>query len=318
MILGLIEEMKINKFLVFKKIVLLFFLLNITQSCTSSVEVAATLGKKYLITKDNNKKNPNPVYKVGNKYKVKGKFYYPKKDMFYNKTGIASWYGPKFHGKLTANGEIYNQNALTAAHKTLPLPSSVKVTNLKNNKSLILRINDRGPFVNNRIIDLSSKAADLLDLKQNGTGLVRVTILQEQTIALEKLAKKGFFPEIKDLPKADTPNVKIPIKTIVKVEGISKDYKKKVYNKKIHYDLKNLKGRYKIFIKLGVFTNLNSAELMKKKLSYVTKVNIYKKIKNKKTFFHVKSGPYIKVNAVDKILSLLSRKGMQGAKIIIE
>ena len=155
MILGLIEEMKINKFLVFKKIVLLFFLLIITQSCTSSVEVAATLGKKYLITKDNNKINPNPVYKVGNKYKVKGKFYYPKKDMFYNKTGIASWYGPKFHGKLTANGEIYNQNALTAAHKTLPLPSSVKVTNLKNNKSLILRINDRGPFVNNRIIDLS-------------------------------------------------------------------------------------------------------------------------------------------------------------------
>ena len=318
MILGLIEEMKINKFLVFKKIVLLFFLLNITQSCTSSVEVAATLGKKYLITKDNNKKNPNPVYKVGNKYKVKGKFYYPKKDMFYNKTGIASWYGPKFHGKLTANGEIYNQNALTAAHKTLPLPSSVKVTNLKNNKSLILRINDRGPFVNDRIIDLSSKAADLLDLKQNGTGLVRVTILQEQTIALEKLAKKGSFPEIKDLPKADTPNVIIPKKITVKVEGISKDYIKKVHNKKINYDLNNLKGNYKIFIKLGVFTTLNSAELMKKKLSYVTKVNIYKKTKNKKTFFHVKSGPYIKVNAVDKILSLLSRKGMQGAKVIIE
>ena len=101
------------------------------QGCTSSIEVAATLGKKYLLPKDNKKIHSVPIYKIGNKYEVKGKFYYPKKNMFYNETGIASWYGPKFHGKLTANGEIYNQDALTAAHKTLPLPSAVKVTNLK-------------------------------------------------------------------------------------------------------------------------------------------------------------------------------------------
>ena len=310
--------MQKNKFLIFKKIFLLIFLLNIIQACTSSVEVAASLGKKFLIPKDSKKSNPTPIYKIGNKYEVNGKFYYPKKDMFYSKSGIASWYGPKFHGKLTANGEIYNQNALTAAHKTLPLPSSVKVTNLKNNKSVTLRINDRGPFVNDRIIDLSSKAADLLGLKQNGTGLVRVTILQEQSITLEKLAKKGFFPEIKDLPKSDTPNVIIPKKTIVKVEGISKNYIKKTNNEKINYDLKNLKSNYKIFIKLGVFTTLNSAQLMKKKLSYITKVKVYKKINDKKTIFHVKAGPYIIVNKVDKILSLLSSRGMQGAKIIIE
>ena len=256
--------MQKNKFLIFKKIFLLIFLLNIIQACTSSVEVAATLGKKFLIPKDSKKKDPAPIYKVGNKYEVNGKFYYPKKDLFYSKSGIASWYGPKFHGKLTANGEIYNQNALTAAHKTLPLPSSVKVTNLENNKSVTLRINDRGPFVNDRIIDLSSKAADLLGLKQNGTGLVRVTILQEQSIALEKLAKKGFFPEIKDLPKPYTPNVTIPKKTIVKVEAISKNHINKTNKKKINYDLKNLKSNYKIFIKLGVFTTLNAAKLMKK------------------------------------------------------
>ena len=154
------------------------------QACSSSIEVVASLSKKYLIPKDGKKYFPVPIYKIGKKYEVKGKFYYPKKDMFYNKTGIASWYGPKFNGKLTANGEIYNQNALTAAHKTLPLPSAVKVTNLKNNKSVILRINDRGPFVNDRIIDLSSKAADLLDLKEKGTGLVRVTLLQGKTVTL--------------------------------------------------------------------------------------------------------------------------------------
>ena len=310
--------MQKNSFLVLKKIFLIIFLFNIMQACTSSVEVAATLGKKYLIPKDYKKKKSFPIYKIGKKYKIKDKYYYPKKDMFYNKTGIASWYGPKFHGKLTANGEIYNQYALTAAHKTLPIPSAVKVTNLKNNKSLILRINDRGPFVNDRIIDLSSKAADLLDLKQNGTGLVRVTVLQEKTVILEKLAKKGMFPEINDLPKPETPKVITPQKTIVKVEGISKKYSKKTYDKIINYDLKNLKKKYKIFIKLGVFTTLYSAKSMKKKLSYVTNINIYKIIKDKKTTFHVKSGPYLIVNKVDEILTLLSSRGMQGAKIIIE
>ncbi|MDB4239007.1 septal ring lytic transglycosylase RlpA family protein [Alphaproteobacteria bacterium] len=236
--------------------------------------------------------------------------------MLYSKTGIASWYGPKFHGKLTANGEIYNQNELTAAHKTLPLPSAVKVTNLKNNKSLHLRINDRGPFVNDRIIDLSSKAADLLGLKKQGTGLVKVTILQEQTKALEKLAKKGFFPELRDLPKSDTPTINKPQQSIVKIEGLNKAYIQK--NKKINYDLKNLKSNYKIFIKLGSFSTLKSANLMKEKLNYIKNIKIYNVIINNKNIFQVKSGPYVIVNKVDRVLSLLTSKGMQGAKIIIE
>ena len=166
-----------------KNIFFIIFLI-LTQGCTSSIEVAANLGKKYIIPKEEKKIMQKPIYKIGNKYNVNGKYYYPKKNLSYNKTGIASWYGPKFHGKLTANGEIYNQYALTAAHKTLPLPSAVKVTNLKNNKSLVLRINDRGPFVNDRIIDLSSKAADILEIKRQGTGLVRVQILKDKSIIL--------------------------------------------------------------------------------------------------------------------------------------
>ena len=305
-----------NISLTLKNLFLIIFITIINQSCTSSIEVAANLGKKYILPKDNKKINPIPIYKIGKKYEVRGKFYFPKKDMLYSKKGIASWYGPKFHGKLTANGEIYNQNELTAAHKTLPMPSAVKVTNLENNKSLYLRINDRGPFVNDRIIDLSSKAADLLGLKMQGTGLVRVTVLQEQTKELEKLAKKGFFPELRDLPKSDTPNIQKPQKTKVKVEGIKKKYIK--YEKKINYDLKNLKGNYKIFIKLGSFTSLKSAKIMKNKLNYVKNIKIYNVSKNNKNLFHVKSGPYVIINKVDKILSLLVSRGMQGAKIIIE
>ena len=305
-----------KKSLIFKNLCLFIFIILINQSCTSGIEVAANLGNRYILPKDTKKTFPIPIYKIGNKYEVKGKFYFPKKDMLYSKTGIASWYGPKFHGKLTANGEIYNQNELTAAHKTLPLPSAVKVTNLKNNKSLNLRINDRGPFVNDRIIDLSSKAADLLGLKKQGTGLVKVTILQEQTKALEKLAKKGLFPELRDLPKPDTPTINKPQKSIVKIEGINKAYIQK--NKKIDYDLKNLKSNYKIFIKLGSFSTLKSANLMKEKLNYIKNIKIYNVMINNKNIFQVKSGPYVIVNKVDRVLSLLTSKGMQGAKIIIE
>ena len=284
------------------------------QSCTSGIEVAANLGKKYLIPKDNQISSPKPIFKIGQKYIIKGKYYFPNKDLYYNKTGIASWYGPKFHGKITANGEVYDQNAFTAAHKTLPLPSAVRVTNLENNISVILRINDRGPFVNDRIIDLSSKAADILGLKRKGTGLVRVTILKGKSEILEDLAKKGYFPEIRDLPKSDVPKVNIPKISSVKVVGSKKN---KIRNK-INYNLMNINKKFKIFIKLASFNSLQSAKLMKEKLSYVENINIYKTKKSNKVVYHVKAGPFVNVKKVDNLHSLLLQKGMQGAKIIIE
>ena len=295
----------------------IFFItfLILIQGCTSSIEVAANLGKKYLIPKEEKKRIQKPIYKIGKKYNVGGKYYYPKKDLYYNKTGIASWYGPKFHGKLTANGEIYNQYALTAAHKTLPLPSAVKVTNLKNNKSIVLRINDRGPFVNDRIIDLSSKAADILDLKREGTGLVRVQILREKSLYLEKLAKQGSFPEINDLKETELPNITIPSKVAVKIKDTKNQ---KIVTKKINYNLKNLNKEYKIYIKLASFSSKKNAEIMKKKVSYIDKVKIYKIYKMNRTLYQVKAGPFLSVEKVDQLHSLLLQKGMQGAKIIIE
>lgn len=297
-----------------RNIFFIIFLILI-QGCTSSVEVAANLGKKYLIPKEEKKRIQKPIYKIGKKYNVGGKYYYPKKDLYYNKTGIASWYGPKFHGKLTANGEIYNQYALTAAHKTLPLPSAVKVTNLKNNKSIVLRINDRGPFVNDRIIDLSSKAADILDLKREGTGLVRVQILKEKSLYLEKLAKQGSFPEINDLKETELPNITIPRKVAVKIKDTKNQ---KIVTKKINYNLKNLNKEYKIYIKLASFSSKKNAEIMKKKVSYIDKVKIYKIYKMNRTLYQVKAGPFLSVEKVDQLHSLLLQKGMQGAKIIIE
>ncbi len=124
---------------------------------------------------------PKGVYKVGDPYQIEGVWYYPAEDLNYDEAGVASWYGPGFHAKLTANGEDYDQNAMTAAHRTLPMPSFVRVTNLDNGRSVVLRINDRGPYARGRIIDISRRGAQLLGFEQNGTAKVRVQILREES-----------------------------------------------------------------------------------------------------------------------------------------
>ncbi|WP_269933460.1 septal ring lytic transglycosylase RlpA family protein [Aminobacter sp. HY435] len=111
---------------------------------------------------------------TGKPYKVRGKWYYPKEDKSYASLGAASWYGDAFHGRLTANGEIYDMTHLTAAHPTMPLPSYARVTNTKNGSSVIVRVNDRGPYSHGRVIDLSKRAAEMLDYAHSGTAAVKV------------------------------------------------------------------------------------------------------------------------------------------------
>jgi rare lipoprotein A len=113
--------------------------------------------------------------KIGKPYRINGRLYTPRDERNYRETGTASWYGPNFHGKPTANGERFDQNGISAAHRTLPLPSFVLVENLDNGRQLTVRVNDRGPFAHNRIIDLSRRAAQLLDMQRAGVARVRVT-----------------------------------------------------------------------------------------------------------------------------------------------
>lgn len=126
------------------------------------------------------------IFKIGNPYEVQGVSYYPQNYEEYEEVGMASWYGADFHGKPTANGETYNSYTMTAAHRTLPLPSMVRVTNLNNGKSAIVRVNDRGPFAKNRVIDVSEKAAEELGFKDKGTANVRVQLLRNDTDELLK------------------------------------------------------------------------------------------------------------------------------------
>lgn len=137
-------------------------------------------------------------------YRIKGKTYYPLPSAEgYQESGIASWYGEPFHGRKTSNGETYDMHAVSAAHKTLPMNTMVLVENLDNSRELVLRINDRGPFVRDRIIDLSLRAARELDMVQDGTARVRVTALGEaQQVSEDGLTVTRFLPH-QDLGKGE-------------------------------------------------------------------------------------------------------------------
>jgi rare lipoprotein A len=150
-------------------------------SCASSGQFASRVDPKYGVSSSPRVVafgEPVPkgggVYRVGKPYTVGGKVYVPEEDVNYRAEGLASWYGDDFHGRLTANGEVFDMASLTAAHPTLPMPCYARVTNLANGKSLIVRVNDRGPYHGDRLIDVSNKAAELLAFKGNGVARVRV------------------------------------------------------------------------------------------------------------------------------------------------
>jgi peptidoglycan lytic transglycosylase len=123
------------------------------------------------------------VYRVGKPYTVAGREYVPQEDVNYSATGLASWYGDDFHGRYTANGEIFDMNSISAAHPTLPLPSYVRVTNLANHHSIVVRVNDRGPYVGNRLIDVSVRTAQLLGFYGHGLAKVKVDYIGRAPLA---------------------------------------------------------------------------------------------------------------------------------------
>src|SRR6201991_2312111 len=153
----------------------------VLANCASSGKFASRVDPRYGVSSSPRvvaMGEPVPkgggTYRVGKPYVVGGRVYVPEEDPNYRAEGMASWYGDDFHGRLTANGEIFDMMSLTAAHPTLPIPSYARVTNIRNGKSLIVRVNDRGPYHANRLIDVSNKAAELLEFKSNGVARVRV------------------------------------------------------------------------------------------------------------------------------------------------
>jgi len=178
------------------KALLLFLLLASMTACgtsntrdgpprSGSVSIPDLPGDAIPRPEPRSKYGNGPVYEVfGQRYTVLDS------SAGYKERGVASWYGNKFHGNLTSNQEVYDMHAMTAAHKSLPLPSYVRVRNLRNNKSVVVRVNDRGPFVDNRIIDLSYSAARKLDMIREGTSLVEVEAISFDTPAGDRVVRQ--------------------------------------------------------------------------------------------------------------------------------
>ena len=236
---------------------------------------------------------PSEHYKIGTPYVIKGKKYYPHEDYNYEETGMASWYGDFDHGDLTANGEIFDENIMTAAHRTLPLPSIVKVTNLSNGKSLIVRVNDRGPFARNRIIDLSKKAAEELGFKNQGTAKVHVKILVDESLKLKEASQKRGVHLAQAAPKKVTPTPEASVPTTKDIQIVSP-----------------LQQGY--FIQIASFRAYKNAEdLVKKLSSNYENLTVYEVNLKGTLFYRVVVGPLTTRNAALEKQRQLLKNGFQ-------
>ena len=220
-------------------------------------------------------KNYGGVYKIGNPYKIMGKWYYPKEDYSYSEVGMASWYGEDFHAKRTANGETYDMNTLTAAHRTLPLPSIVRVTNLENGRSLVLRVNDRGPYAIERIIDISKRGAQLLGYQTKGITKVRVDILADESKALKAALLGQKVPDISKIPVMKTSSSEEnSLNTAFYVQAASfsqKDLADNLYSRLSKFgngEVKavDLNGSVFYRVRIGPFSYKEEAEVMLNKI----------------------------------------------------
>ena len=254
-------------------------------------------------------KKDGGYYKVGNPYKVMGQYYTPKEDYNYSEVGIASWYGDDFHDKKTANGETYDMRAITAAHRTLPLPSIVKVTNLENGRSIIARVNDRGPYVKNRIIDVSQKGAELLGYRQKGTAKVKVEILARESKAIKEamLSKSN---------KAKDFNGPINYELApISVSDVKKQEAVIVANNLEAKDVKTVeKGNF--FVQVGAFSDYNKAKEMAENMKRFGKVVIHEAYLSKEGVYRVRIGAYQSRNEALQILDRLLDYGHADVSIV--
>jgi rare lipoprotein A len=226
------------------------------------------------------------IYKIGTPYEIEGEWYYPQEDATYDNTGIASWYGPKFHGRRTANGEIFDMDLLTAAHPTLPMPVRAKVTNLENGRSVIVRINDRGPFAKDREIDMSRHAAGVLGFKDKGTARVRVQYLGRAPLydsagRLIKRQEPDRF--IAEKPKTPKEASKVAAAPVQPVDVLTADGKKLP---KAEIDVEE--KRYAV--QVGVFSMRENAVALQDKLRAFSPVKIVEVKMGGATLYRVKMG----------------------------
>ncbi len=277
-------------------------------------------------------------YKIGNPYKIKGVWYYPAVDYGYDKTGIASWYGPGFHGKLTANGETYDQNALTAAHKTLPLPSIVQVTNLENGRSIKVTVNDRGPYAFGRVIDMSRRGAQLLGFHRKGIARVRVRILADESRQLAhalkngatlakvgtpirrdiNVAKPGVASETLAPPSGAKSRNAAPQYTPRKTVVASRERVTDTPSASTGVVTSETVAPTNMYVQAGAFTRFDYANRTAARLGELGNVKVTSYKVKEKEFFRVRAGPIRDINNADDMLERVIRAGFTNARIVVD
>jgi rare lipoprotein A len=269
------------------------------------------------------------VYKVGQPYQIDNVWYYPHEQPDYDETGIASWYGPDFYGKYTANGELYDGTQLTAAHKTLPMPVNVRVTNLENGKSIVVRVNDRGPYARGRIIDLSRKAAELLDVVQNGTAKVRVTYLGRAD--LNGKPPEHTPPEIANaLPAVPSGQVNTqalnlvpgvpaaPPMTMKPLPAPAAAPPMQVANNEPNGQVSKVPvpSVTHIYVQVGAFSKLENARRLMNSLGGDLRISTLQRAGQ--TLYRVRTAPLTSVADADAALSRITGAGANDAHIVVD
>ena len=266
------------------------------------------------------------VYKVGNPYQIGDTWYYPREQPNYDETGIASWYGPTFYGHRTANGEMYDGRAMTAAHRTLPMPVNVRVTNLDNGKSVVVRVNDRGPYAKGRIIDLSEAAAKALDVIATGTARVRVTYLARadqfdetppeianalpavpagkvDTAALNIVPGATVAPPVPlDAPAAPLP----PAAPATDTQPTGQ------------VTTVPIPAATHLYVQAGAFTTAANADRLKARLASAGDLFVSPIDRGGQRLYRVRSGPYDDVESADAALARLNGLGSNDAQIVVD
>jgi rare lipoprotein A len=248
--------------------------------------------------------NPTDImgtYKVGDPYQIAGVWYTPAEDPDYVETGIASWYGEAFHGKRTANGAIYDMNALTAAHRTLPMPVKVRVTNLDNGRSIVLIVNDRGPFARGRIIDVSRRASQLLGFHEAGTALVHVEAIGGE-VNEPLLSEAPYDSEAPPLPASPTGSIEVEALTeVAAVEPVA-----------------TTAGGHTMYIQAGAFSDPDNASRLSAQLLPFGDVKTTMVTIDGREIFRVRLGPLETTEHAAALLDKIIGAGHANAHLVVD
>ena len=245
--------------------------------------------------------------KIGAPYEVEGRWYVPFAEPNYDEVGVGSWYGPQFHGKLSAVGEVFDQNALTAAHPTLPIPSLARVTNLENGRSIVVRINDRGPFVDDRIIDLSKQSAKVLGYKDNGTAKVRVQYMGFAPEAHNTVPAKYVQEARRVLANSQSDQQTLPLmKASYKIESPTPRVLTALPQPK-----RETMSQDVYVLQAGVFGDLGNAHALRAKLHDYGKVSVKEVRINGRDLFKVYVGNWSSRQQASKVKVRLAGRGFE-------